>query len=184
MPIEYERKFIVTPEARDAALALLEGAPAARIVDAYLPPRSGVGPALRLRVEAPVGEPDPPTAVACAKVPRADGARDELEWDVPLPLALPDGAAMALKTRASLVGLSPAGAACTLDVYMCPGAAACPITGEPLQGPVLVAEVEGDRSAVDAWTPPAGWREVTGRPEFGAGAVARCGWPTPGAPPA
>jgi hypothetical protein len=30
----------------------------------------------------------------------------------------------------------------------------------------------------------AGWREVTGRPEFGAGAVARCGWPTPGAPPA
>lgn len=182
MPIEYERKFLIRPEAREAALALLAGAPTARILDAYFPPKGGAGPRLRLRVEAPVGEPDPSHAVACVKVPDPSGppgARMEHEWLVPLPVALAAGATLISKLRATLADLSPPGTVCTLDVYTSPAAAVCPLTGEPLSGPVLVVEVEGTPEAVDAWTPPAGWQEVTGRPEFSAGNVAERGWPTP-----
>ena len=180
MPIEYERKFLIAPVARDTALAHFAGAPTARILDAYLPPRGGAGPRLRLRVEAPVGEPDPPRAVACVKVPRPDGkGRDELEWEVPLPQPLPAGAGIVAKLRATIADLSPQGATCTVDAYTSPATAACPLTGAPLSGPVLGAEVEGDPAAVDAWVPPPGWIEVTGRPEFGAGHVAEHGWPAP-----
>lgn len=187
MPVERERKFIITVEARDAALALFAASPQVRILDAYLPPRGGSGPPLRLRCEGPVDGPQPTSAVACVKVPRADGDRDELEWDVPLPLALPSGCVLVGKTRAAIADLSAPGAVVTIDAYTSPQASACPLTGDPLAGPVLVAEVEGgegDRAAVDAWRPPAGWREVTGRPEFGASAVARRGWPNPSAAPA
>lgn len=185
MPVEYERKFIVTPSGREAAFAAMQGAPTARILDAYYPPRGGEGPRLRLRVAAPVGQPDPSTAVACVKVPRQDGGpgRVELEWDVPLPQPLPQGAAIVSKLRATIADLSRPGATCTLDAYFSPTSAVCPLTGEPLQGAaiVLVAEVEGDPAAVDAWAPPAGWQEVTGRAEFGACSVAERGWPRPAA---
>ena len=179
MPTEYERKFLILSSAHAAAQTLAVGAPTVRILDAYLPPRSGAGPRLRFRVEAPVGQPDPVVAVACAKVPLPDGSREELEWEVPLPLGLPATARVVSKVRATLADLSSPGAVCTLDAYTSPAARSCPLTGAPLEGPVLVAEVEGERAAVDAWTPPEGWVEVTGRPEFGAGHVAERGWPQP-----